>query len=260
MGILNVTPDSFFDGGEFNDVDRALRHAAAMIAAGVDIIDIGGESTRPGAAPVTAAREIQRVLPVVAALRAESDVAVSIDTSKPEVMAAALCEDIDLVNDVMALQAPGALDVMAAGSLPVCLMHMQGEPRTMQKNPVYTDVVEDVATFFTDRIKACQAAGISADRLVLDIGFGFGKTPEHNLQLINRLQRFTEFGMPLLVGLSRKSTIGLITGDRLTGSISGALAAVSRGARIIRVHDVGQTVAALSVWQSIAQEKPVDWQ
>ncbi len=258
MGILNVTPDSFYDGGKFNHLESALDHAHRMVEDGVDLVDIGGESTRPGAAAISAAEEIDRVLPVVEKLREASDVAISVDTSKPEVMRAALVEDIDLINDVCALQQPGALDVVCESDLPVCLMHMKGEPRTMQENPTYHDVVEEVLQFFKQRLAACQQAGIDNSRVLLDVGFGFGKQPAHNLALINRLHEFAVLGRPLLVGLSRKSTIGLITEDRLTGSVSGALASIARGAKIVRVHDVPETIAALKVWRSIQQEQLTD--
>lgn len=254
MGILNVTPDSFHDGGRFNALEDGLRHAAAMVEQGAHIIDVGGESTRPGAAAVSVDEEIDRVLPIIAGIRQRFDVAISVDTSKAEVMRAALGEDIDLINDVRALQSSGSLEVTASSDVSVCLMHMKGEPRTMQEHPTYDDVVAEVREFFRQRIAACEAEGIHSDRIILDVGFGFGKTPAHNLTLINQLHRFSDFGLPLLVGLSRKSTIGLITEDRLAGSISGALAAVNRGAKIVRVHDVAETVSALGVWQSILQE------
>lgn len=255
MGILNVTPDSFSDGGRFLDEESALSHAREMIGQRVDIIDIGGESTRPGAAQVSVDEELNRVLPVIQALRLESDVAISVDTSKAEVMRAIQSEDVDLINDVRALQAEDSLASAAESDLPICLMHMKGEPGTMQLAPDYVDVVQEVSDFFRDRIEACSRAGIAKNRLILDIGFGFGKTPEHNLALVNQLQRFSDFGLPLLVGLSRKSTIGRIVEDRLTGSLSGALASVERGAKILRVHDVAETAAVLKVWRAIQQER-----
>ena len=258
MGILNVTPDSFSDGGQFTEPGLAVDHALAMVDAGAAIIDIGGESTRPGAEAVSATQEIERVLPVVEALRSGSDVAISVDTSKPEVMQAASAAGADLINDVRALREEGALDAAAATGLPVCLMHMQGEPRTMQVNPHYDDLVVEVHAFFSERIAACEAAGIPRERILLDVGFGFGKTPEHNLTLINRLESFSDLGLPILVGLSRKSTIGLIDADRVSGSIGGAIAALDRGARILRVHDVRQTASAVKVWQSIKEEQVVD--
>ena len=257
MGILNVTPDSFFDGGRFRNLESALAHATKMREDGADIIDVGGESTRPNADEVSVEEELNRVLPVIRAIRRDPEIPISVDTSKADVMRAVSSEDVDLINDVRALQAEGSLRAAAESGLPVCLMHMQGEPRTMQKAPDYEDVVEEVAGFFRARVAACERSGIPRERLILDIGFGFGKTPEHNLALLNRLDRFNDFKMPLLVGLSRKSTIGKIVNDRLPGSLSGALAAVQRGARMLRVHDVAETVAALKVWRSIELEQPV---
>lgn len=258
MGILNVTPDSFSDGGLFVNPESAVAHAIEMVEAGAKIIDVGGESTRPGAESVSAASEIDRVLPVVEAIRSVSDVAISVDTSKPEVMLAAAAADVDLINDVRALREEGALDAIARSDLPVCLMHMQGKPRTMQTDPHYEDLVGEIRIFFKERIKACHEAGLSNEKLVLDIGFGFGKTPEHNLALINRLEQFSDFGLPILVGLSRKSTIGLIDEDRISGSIGGALAALQHGAKILRVHDVQQTVSAIKVWRSVEEEQVMD--
>ena len=255
MGILNVTPDSFSDGGSFVKLEHAVRHAMEMVDAGADIIDIGGESTRPGAEAVSVQEECDRVLPVIEAIRHKTPVALSCDTSKPEVMQAAVTAGIDLINDVRALRAQGAVDIASSSGLPVCLMHMQGEPRDMQDRPVYEDLIEDVRSFFTRRIEACVAAGIERKRIILDVGFGFGKTPVHNLMLVNRLQGFLDFGLPLLVGLSRKSTIGQITDDRLSGSVAGALVAIERGARIIRCHDVAETVSAIRVWRSIQAER-----
>ena len=258
MGILNVTPDSFSDGGQFLPIDNALGHAREMISAGADIIDIGGESTRPGADPVTAPQEIERVIPVIQAIRRESDVAISVDTSKAEVIDAAQSEDIDLINDVCALRNEGAMDAAIRSGIPVCLMHMLGEPRTMQLNPGYGDVVSEVFEFLVERVAACEAAGIPQSRLILDVGFGFGKSVEDNLTLISQLSTFLELGLPLLVGLSRKSTIGRITDDLLIGSVSGALFALNRGARILRVHDVAQTISAIRVWRSFAGEHVVN--
>lgn len=259
MGILNVTPDSFSDGGQFSTIDSALNHTREMISGGADIIDIGGESTRPGADPVTASLEIDRVLPVIQAIRRESDIAISVDTSKAEVIHAARTEDIDLINDVCALRNEGALDAASQSGIPVCLMHMRGEPRTMQQNPGYRDVVSEVFDFLVERVSACEVAGIPRSQLVLDIGFGFGKSAEDNLTLVNQLSRFLELGLPLLVGLSRKSTIGRIVDDPLIGSISGALFALNKGARILRVHDVAQTTSAISVWRSFAGEHVVNF-
>lgn len=259
MGILNVTPDSFSDGGRFSTIDSALTHAREMASGGADIIDVGGESTRPGADPVSASEEIERVLPVIQAIRRESDVAISVDTSKAQVINAVQSEDIDLINDVCALRHEGAMDAASQSGIPVCLMHMLGEPRTMQQNPDYGDVVSEVFDFLVDRVSACEAAGIPQSRLVLDIGFGFGKSPQDNLRLINQLPRFLELGLPMLVGLSRKSTIGRIVDDPLIGSVSGALFALSKGARILRVHDVAQTISAIKVWQSFAGEHVVNF-
>ena len=259
MGILNVTPDSFSDGGRFLTIDSALTHARKMVAGGADIIDVGGESTRPGADPVSASEEIDRILPVIQAIRRESDVAISVDTSKAQVIHAVKSEDIDLINDVCALRHEGAMDAASQSGIPVCLMHMLGEPRTMQQNPDYGDVVSEVFGFLVERVSACETAGIPQSRLVLDIGFGFGKSPQDNLRLINQLPRFLELGLPMLVGLSRKSTIGRIADDPLIGSVSGALFALSKGARILRVHDVTQTISAIKVWQSFAGEHVVNF-
>ncbi|MDE0990615.1 MAG: dihydropteroate synthase [Pseudomonadales bacterium] len=259
MGILNVTPDSFSDGGRFSTIDSALTHAREMASGGADIIDVGGESTRPGADPVSASEEIERVLPVIQAIRRESDVAISVDTSKAQVIHAVQSEDIDLINDVCALRHEGAMDAASQSGIPVCLMHMLGEPRTMQQNPDYGDVVSEVFDFLVDRVSACETAGIPQSRLVLDIGFGFGKSPQDNLRLINQLPKFLELGLPMLVGLSRKSTIGRIVDDPLIGSVSGALFALSKGARILRVHDVAQTISAIRVWRSFAGEHVVNF-
>jgi len=259
MGILNVTPDSFSDGGQFSTIGSALTHAREMVSGGADIIDIGGESTRPGADPVPATEEVERVLPIIQAIRRESDIAISVDTSKAEVIRAVQSEDIDLINDVCALRNEGAMDAASQSGIPVCLMHMLGEPRTMQQNPGYADVVSEVFDFLAERVRACETAGIPLSRLVLDIGFGFGKSPEDNLTLINQLPRFAELGLPLLVGLSRKSTIGKIVDDPLIGSISSALFALNKGARILRVHDVAQTISAITVWRSFAGEHVVNF-
>jgi dihydropteroate synthase len=259
MGILNVTPDSFSDGGQFSTIGSALTHAREMVSGGADIIDIGGESTRPGADPVPATEEVERVLPIIQAIRRESDIAISVDTSKAEVIRAVQSEDIDLINDVCALRNEGAMDSASQSGIPVCLMHMLGEPRTMQQNPGYADVVSEVFDFLAERVRACETAGIPLSRLVLDIGFGFGKSPEDNLTLINQLPRFAELGLPLLVGLSRKSTIGKIVDDPLIGSISSALFALNKGARILRVHDVAQTISAITVWRSFAGEHVVNF-
>ena len=256
MGILNVTPDSFSDGGRFDRVDAALAQARRMVDEGADLIDVGGESTRPGANPVTAAEEIDRVVPVIEAIRAEIDRPVSIDTMKGEVMRAAVAAGAAMINDVNALRDPEALAAAAALQVPVCLMHMQGEPRTMQRAPHYDDVVEDLLAFFRERIECCVKAGIARDRLILDPGFGFGKTLEHNLRLLREFERFGELGLPLLAGISRKSMLGTITGrerpdQRVAASIAAAVLAAERGATIVRVHDVAETVDAVRVIQAL---------
>jgi dihydropteroate synthase len=256
MGILNVTPDSFSDGGRHARLAEALAHARAMVAEGADLIDVGGESTRPGAAAVSVEEEIRRVVPVVEALAAELPVPISVDTSKPEVMRAAVRAGATLVNDVAALRGPGALETAAALGVPVCLMHMQGEPRTMQRDPRYGDVVGEVAAFLAQRIAACEQAGIPRGRLLVDPGFGFGKTLAHNLALLRGLPALGALGVPVLVGLSRKSMIGALLGDapvgeRLHGSVAAALLAVERGAAIVRVHDVAPTVQALRIWAGV---------
>ncbi len=259
MGVLNVTPDSFSDGGRFIQRDAALRQAQRMLDDGAAIIDVGGESTRPGAAPVSCQQECDRVLPVVEALVRELGALVSVDTSTAEVMREAAGLGAGLINDVRALRRPGALEAAAATGLPVCLMHMQGEPGTMQEAPRYADVVDEVADFLAARMAAAEAAGIPADRLLLDPGFGFGKTDAHNLRLLAKLPRFGDLGRPLLVGLSRKSMIGRITGrpveERLAGSISLALMAAERGAHILRVHDVRETVDALALLQATREHE-----
>ncbi|MCB1694101.1 MAG: dihydropteroate synthase [Pseudomonadales bacterium] len=258
MGILNVTPDSFSDGGRFETLDAAVARARQMIDEGADIIDIGGESTRPGADPVPADVERERVIPVLKAIRAFSDIPVSVDTSSPEVIEAAAQAGASMINDVRALRRDGALAAAAATGLPICLMHMKGDPKTMQADPHYDDVVSEVIDFFMSRIGACESAGIDRDRLVLDPGFGFGKTPAHNLTLVNRLGMLKDLGRPLLVGLSRKSTIAKIlaggSADLVLGSVAGAVVAVLRGADIVRVHDVGPTVQALRVTTAIQRE------
>ena len=251
MGVLNLTPDSFSDGGRCVEPDQALARALALAAEGAAIIDLGGESTRPGADPVTAEEERSRVLPVLERLRPRTHAILSVDTSKPELMRAAAAAGADLINDVYALRAPGALEAAAESSCAVCLMHMQGEPRTMQRAPQYTDVVAEVHAFLRERVGACRAAGIADERLVLDPGFGFGKTLEHNLTLLRHLEELRIDGLPILAGLSRKSMIGTITGklsrERVHGSVAAALIAAQNGARILRVHDVAATVDALKV-------------
>ena len=255
MGILNVTPDSFSDGGRFFDASFALDHALAMVAAGADLIDVGGESTRPGAAAVDLDDELSRVIPVIGALAAELPVPVSVDTSKPEVMRAGVAAGAGLINDVRALRAPGALRAAADLGVPVCLMHMQGEPRSMQAAPVYDDVVADVRGFLARRMDDCVRSGIRRDRLIVDPGFGFGKTLAHNLRLLARLRDLETLGAPILVGISRKSMLGTITGRdtplRLSASLAAALIAVQRGAQIVRVHDVAETVDALEVLEAV---------
>ena len=251
MGILNVTPDSFSDGGAYPDTAQAAARARQMVEEGAELIDVGGESTRPGAAAVDSETEISRVVPVIEAIRASCDAVISIDTSKPEVMQAAAAAGAAFINDVRALREPGALEVAASLEIPVCLMHMQGQPRTMQDAPDYDDVVTDVAAFLGERVESCSRAGIARERLVVDPGFGFGKTLRHNLLLLNNLHRLTEFGLPVLVGISRKSMIGAIldraVDQRLYGSLAAATISLMKGASIIRTHDVAPTVDALRV-------------
>ena len=255
MGILNVTPDSFSDGGKFTILDTAMRQVRQMVAEGAAIIDIGGESTRPGAEPVTLTGELERVMPVIEAIRKESDILISIDTSKPEVMREAIRVGADMVNDVYALRAEGALELVAEQAVPICLMHMQGEPRTMQSTPQYENLIDDIKYFLVERVEACLAAGIKRERILLDPGFGFGKTPEQNLSLIKHLGEYLTLGMPILAGVSRKSTIGYILNkgvdDRLYGSIALAVMAITNGASIIRAHDVAATVDAIKVCQAV---------
>lgn len=256
MGIVNLTPDSFSGDGVGGDAARALSHAEAQLAAGADILDLGAESSRPGAAPVSAEEELARLLPVLRALR-DAPVPLSVDTCKPEVMRAALAEGAAMINDIAALRAPGALEALAASDAAVCLMHMQGEPRTMQADPCYGDVVAEVRAFLAERAAACLEAGIAAARIVVDPGFGFGKTLGHNLALLKRLGCCGDLGYPLLAGLSRKSMLGALTGraagERVAASVAAALLAAQRGAAILRVHDVAATRDALAVW--IAMEE-----
>lgn len=246
MGILNVTPDSFSDGGRYNQLDQALRHAEAMVEAGATLIDVGGESTRPGARPVSPLEELERVAPVVEAIARRLDVIISVDTSTPAVMREVARLGAGLINDVRSLQRDGALDAAAASGLPVCLMHMRGEPATMQENPQYADLLGEVRQFLVERMQACAAAGIPRERLVLDPGFGFAKTLAHNLSLFKHMDILHELGCPLLVGVSRKSMIGHTLGrevhERLYGSLALAALAVAKGASILRVHDVAETV------------------
>ncbi|MEL0608615.1 dihydropteroate synthase [Vibrio echinoideorum] len=251
MGILNVTPDSFSDGGEFTSLDNALLRAERMIQAGVSIIDIGGESTRPGAPEVTLEEELSRVIPAIKAIRAKSDVWISIDTSKAEVMRQAVEVGADLINDVRALQEPGALEAAANADVPVCLMHMKGQPRTMQANPSYDDVLTDVEGFLKERVEACETVGISKEKLILDPGFGFGKTIEHNYHLLAQLDKFHKLGLPILAGMSRKSMIFKLLdkapADCMVASITCATIAAMKGAQIIRVHDVEDTLEAMKI-------------
>ncbi len=251
MGILNVTPDSFSDGGKFASFDAALAQVAQMISDGVDIIDIGGESTRPGAVEVSEQDEISRVIPLIKAIKEKFDVKVSVDTSKAEVMAQAIDCGVDIINDVRALQNEGCLAVVAQSDIPVCLMHMKGLPRTMQDKPEYDDVINDIKQFFVARIKACEKAGINRERIIIDPGFGFGKTLEQNYQILAQLHQFNELGLPLLGGTSRKSMIGNLlqrnVEERLAGSLTTAIIAAQQNASIIRVHDVKETVDALKV-------------
>lgn len=256
MGVLNVTPDSFSDGGDFVSVERAVERAEGMVAEGAAIIDVGGESTRPGATPVSEAVEIERVVPVIEALATRIEVPISIDTSKPAVMRAAASAGAGVINDVLALRAPGALAAAADLDLAVCLMHMQGEPRTMQRAPHYEDVVAEVVAFLEARVFACEQAGIARHRLLLDPGFGFGKTLTHNLTLLARLDCITALGLPLLVGLSRKSMLGAITGrdvrGRTAAGVAAATLALARGAKIIRTHDVMATLDAIRLFNAVA--------
>jgi dihydropteroate synthase len=254
MGVINVTPDSFSDGGLSASTAQALDHAQRLIEEGADWLDVGGESTRPGSAAVNEEEELRRIIPVVEAL-ASRKFPVSVDTSKPAVMRAAIAAGAAMINDVCALQAPGALEVVSDGGVAACLMHMQGNPRTMQNNPQYRDVVKEVKDFLQLRVQAAQAAGITKDRLVIDPGFGFGKNQDHNIQLLRHLDRFLDFDVPVMVGLSRKSMLGKITGngvsERIYASVAAALIAVERGASIVRVHDVKATRDALAVYNAV---------
>ena len=255
MGIVNVTPDSFSDGGKFAATNLAIEHALRLASEGADILDIGGESTRPNAIPVSLQEELDRVIPVIESLVGQVNIPLSIDTYKPQVMQAAIDAGASMVNDVRALQEDGALELMAESNAGVCLMHMQGTPQTMQNHPHYDDVVNDIKTFLKARLQASIHAGIEVSRIVLDPGFGFGKTREHNITLIRELESFAELGQPLLVGLSRKSVLGQVTGKnvdaRLYASIAASVIAAQKGARILRVHDVGATVEALKVVSAI---------
>ena len=257
MGVINATPDSFSDGGKFLAPHEALRQAGKMVVAGAEILDIGGESTRPGAAPVGEQEELDRVIPIIEAIAADFDVAVSIDTSKPRVMWEAVAAGAAMINDVCALQADGALAAAAELQQPVCLMHMQGQPRSMQVQPQYDDVMSDVTQFLASRVTQCVDAGLGKDLLVVDPGFGFGKTPAHNIELLANLRQLQQIGCPVLIGVSRKSTLGVITGrevdDLLPASIAAAVVAVMQGAQIVRAHDVAETVDALRVARSLIE-------
>lgn len=254
MGIVNLTDDSFSGDGLHGQAAGAIAQGLRMVNEGAAMLDLGAESSRPGAEPVSLQQEMDRLMPVIEGLR-DCGVPLSIDTVKPEVMRAAIAAGADLINDIAALQAHGAIDAVAGTSVAVCLMHMRGEPRTMQADPHYDDVVAEVRDFLLDRVAACNAAGIANNRIVIDPGFGFGKTLGHNLALLRHLDRFVETGLPVLAGLSRKSMLGLITGkpvgERIHAGIAAALLAVQRGARILRVHDVAATCDALAVWQSV---------
>ncbi|QNK01038.1 dihydropteroate synthase [Dyella telluris] len=256
VGILNVTPDSFSDGGSHGSVDDAVAHGLRMVDEGADMLDIGGESTRPGSEDVPVEEELRRIVPVLEQLAARTRVPLAIDTSKPEVMRAAVAAGAGMINDVYALRREGALDAAADLGVPVCLMHMLGEPRSMQDEPHYDDVVGDVHRFLTDRLFACELAGIDRRKVMVDPGFGFGKNLEHNLALLRALERFASLGSGVYVGMSRKSMIGAITGrkeplERAAGSVAAAVIAVQRGARMVRVHNVAATVDALAVWHAV---------
>ena len=256
MGILNVTPDSFSDGGKFIHADHALKQVESMIENGVNIIDIGGESTRPGAKAVSITDEINRVIPVLKAIKSRFDIKVSIDTSKAEVMAQALTYNADMINDVYALQNTSCLNIVSQSDIPICIMHMQGSPRTMQESPTYSDLIDDITHFFQERITTCESYNIKKNRLILDPGFGFGKTLEQNYKLLANLHAFQQFELPLLSGTSRKSMIGNLlnceVNERLAGSLTTAIIAAQQGANILRVHDVKETVDALAILQATA--------
>ncbi|MGH8400526.1 MAG: dihydropteroate synthase [Gammaproteobacteria bacterium] len=252
MGVLNRTPDSFSDGGAFTDLDAALRHAYELVEQGADLLDIGGESTRPGAEAIGEQQELDRVIPLIERLTDEIPIPISVDTSKPAVMRAAVAAGADMINDVCGLRAPGALQVAHDCGVPVCVMHIQGKPRSMQQHPQYWDVVAEVRQFLEQRVQACVAAGIPTESVVIDPGFGFGKNLEHNLTLLQHLPELAALGQPLLVGLSRKSMLGALlggapVGERLHASVAAAAVAVLNGAHIVRSHDVGPTVEALKV-------------
>ncbi len=261
MGVLNTTPDSFSDGGRFASLDAALSGAEQMIADGVDIIDIGGESTRPGAPALSLNEELDRVMPLVYALR-DCGKPLSVDTYKPEVMREVLAAGADMVNDINGLRGEGAIDAVRGGDTGICIMHMLGTPATMQREPHYADVNAEVRDFLLERVAACEQAGIARNRICIDPGFGFGKTVGHNFDLLRNIGRLAATGLPVLAGLSRKSSIGAVTGrpvdQRLAGSIAAMLAAVAGGARIVRVHDVAESVDALKVWQAVVDTKSIE--
>jgi dihydropteroate synthase len=262
MGVLNVTPDSFSDGGLFSSRAAALAHAHAMLEAGATIIDVGGESTRPGATPASTAEELSRVIPVIEGLRRDSSAFISVDTSKPEVMRTAVTAGADIINDVRALSEPDAIEAAAASGAGICLMHMQGEPRSMQEAPHYDDVVAEVQAFLAARMRACREAGVDVARLAIDPGFGFGKRTLHNLALLKSLRSFEVLGVPVAVGLSRKSMLARLTGrtleQRLAGSVALAAIAVLNGARIVRAHDVAATVDAVRVAAAVGKGAQFD--
>ncbi len=259
MGILNVTPDSFSDGGRFMSPDDALQHADRMAGEGADVIDVGGESTRPGAADLPVQEELDRVMPVIESITQRIDVAVSIDTNKPEVMRAAVAAGACMINDVFALRQDGAVEAAAGTTAAVCLMHMRGKPRTMQDRPEYDSLPGDIIDFLAERVRACRHAGIGAERIVVDPGFGFGKNDQHNLKILANLDAFRALKLPLLVGLSRKRTLGKLTGkepaERLVAGVAAAVIAVSNGANIVRTHDVGPTVDALVILDAVRRAK-----
>lgn len=259
MGVLNVTPDSFSDGGRFLSPDAALEQAASMSEQGADIIDVGGESTRPGAAELPVQQELDRILPVIESINGRFDVAVSVDTSKPEVMQAAVAAGAVLINDVFALRREGAMQAAAGLDAAICLMHMQGDPETMQVRPEYQALPVEIIDFHVERIRACRNAGIDTDRLIIDPGFGFGKTDQHNLKILANLAQFCDLKLPLLVGLSRKRTLGNLTGkgadQRVAAGVAAAVIAVSNGANIVRTHDVGPTVDALRVFDAVRKNR-----
>jgi len=258
MGVINVTPDSFSDGGRYMTLDAAVSSACEMVSQGADILDIGGESTRPGSLEIPAEEEMQRVIPVIEAIKAELDVALSVDTSKPEVMQRAIAVGVDMINDIRALRRPGAMETVRQSAVMLCLMHMQGQPENMQARPKYGDVVVEVAQFLEQRVQACTEAGIDRGRLIIDPGFGFGKTPTHNVELLAKLGMFRSIGIPLLVGLSRKSMLGAMTGrpsgERLAASVAAATLAAAAGARIIRCHDVGPSVDAMKIFATVRMQ------